>query len=456
MSNTIAAIATPLALGGVSMIRISGDEAIKIADRIFHPSRCDSLQELEGYSASYGVVFDEQGAIDDGMALIYRAPKSYTGEDVVEISCHGGIYITKRVLRLVIEKGARLAGPGEFSKRAFLNGKLSLTQAESIMDLINSKSEQAMRSSRAQMDGALYQKIETMKTTLLNTAGHLAAWVDYPEEEIEEIREETLLKTLQDCEKQMNHLLDTFDTGKMLREGIETAIVGKTNVGKSTLMNLLSGCEKSIVTDIAGTTRDVIEETVNLGNVILRLADTAGIRETDDFVEQKGVELSLKRIRNAGFVLAVFDYSEELNEDDRKIIQEVIACNTPTLAVVNKTDLTQKIDLSYINDIFKQIVYTDRKDPFSLQRLIDAIETVLEFHQIDLSDGMIANERQRSCALRTQQALKEAVQAMEFGMTLDAVTVSIDQAIEALLELTGERVTEKVVDQVFHNFCVGK
>ena len=456
MSNTIAAIATPLALGGVSMIRISGDEAIKIADRVFHPSRCDSLQELEGYSASYGVVFDEQGAIDDGMALIYRAPKSYTGEDVVEISCHGGIYITKKVLRLIVEQGARLAGPGEFSKRAFLNGKLSLTQAESIMDLINSKNEQAMRSSRAQMDGALYQKIEAMKTTLLNTAGHLAAWVDYPEEEIEEIREETLLKTLQDCEKQMDRLLNTFDTGKMVREGIETAIVGKTNVGKSTLMNLLSGCEKSIVTDIAGTTRDVIEETVNLGNVILRLADTAGIRETDDFVEQKGVELSLKRIRNAGFVLAVFDYSKELNEDDRKIIQEVITCNTPTLAVVNKTDLTQKIDLSYINENFKQIVYTDRKDPSSLQRLTDAIETVLEFHQIDLSSGMIANERQRSCALRAQQVLKEAVQAMEFGMTLDAVTVSIDQAIEALLELTGERVTEKVVDQVFHNFCVGK
>lgn len=456
MAETIAAIATPLALGGVAMIRISGDEAIAVADQVFHSYQCASLQDLDGYQAAYGTISDENGVIDDGVALVYRAPKSYTGEDVVELSCHGGVYVTKRVLRLILEKGASLAEPGEFSKRAFLNGKLSLTQAESIMDLIQSKNEHALRSARAQMDGALYQKIESLKESLLTIAGHLAAWTDYPEEEIEEIENSHLESSLRECKQQVDQLIHTFDTGKMVREGIETAIVGKTNVGKSTLMNLLSGCEKSIVTDIAGTTRDVVEETVNLGTVVLRLADTAGIRETEDFVEQKGVERSKKRIQSAGLVLAVFDYSEALNEDDRLIIEAVKASGVPALAIVNKTDLNQKIDEQYIRNIFKQIVYTNSEDVTSLERVTDAVESLLQLHQVDLSDGMIANERQRLCALEAQTALKEALDTMLSGMTLDAVNVMIDQAIDALLQLTGEKATEKIVDQVFHHFCVGK
>jgi tRNA modification GTPase len=456
MAETIAAIATPLALGGVAMIRISGDEAIAVADQVFHSYQCASLQDLDGYQAAYGTISDENGVIDDGVALVYRAPKSYTGEDVVELSCHGGVYVIKRVLRLILEKGASLAEPGEFSKRAFLNGKLSLTQAESIMDLIQSKNEHALRSARAQMDGALYQKIESLKESLLTIAGHLAAWTDYPEEEIEEIENSHLESSLRECKQQVDQLIHTFDTGKMVREGIETAIVGKTNVGKSTLMNLLSGCEKSIVTDIAGTTRDVVEETVNLGTVVLRLADTAGIRETEDFVEQKGVERSKKRIQSAGLVLAVFDYSEALNEDDRLIIEAVKASGVPALAIVNKTDLNQKIDEQYIKNNFKQIVYTNSEDVTSLERVTDAVESLLQLHQVDLSDGMIANERQRFCALEAQAALKEALDTMLSGMTLDAVNVMIDQAIDALLQLTGEKATEKIVDQVFHHFCVGK
>lgn len=457
MSHTIAAIATPLAMGGVSMIRISGDEAIAVAERVFRAANQKLLSSLAGYTAAYGGIYNEQNEqIDDGVALVFRAPKSYTGEDVVEISCHGGIYITREVLRLILQNGARLAEAGEFSKRAFLNGKMSLTQAEAVMDLINSHNSQALKSAKAQMDGALYQKIEGIKANLLNIAGHLAAWVDYPEEDIEEVEQEHLLASLKQAETVMDELLRTFDTGKILREGVETAIVGKPNVGKSTLMNLLAGCQKSIVTDIAGTTRDVVEECVHIGNAMLRLADTAGIRETDDVVEKFGVELALKRIQTAGLVLAVFDYSAELTDGDEKIIQSILEQQVPAIAIINKTDLKAKLNEQYIRNNFKHVVYTSVNEPNSLMLLANEIDAVLNLIHLDTSSGMIANERQRICALQARDCLKDAVDTLEAGYTLDAVTVSIDDALHALLELTGERVTESVVNQVFHRFCVGK
>lgn len=455
-SNTIAAIATPLAVGGVSMIRISGPDAILVAGKVFRQRKGKTLEQMKGYTAAYGGFYEGDEQIDDGIALIYRAPHSYTGEDVVELTCHGGILITRKILRLVLEQGARMAQAGEFSKRAFLNGKMNLTQAESIMDLISSQNEQALRSARAQMNGALFTKINQVKDSLLEVAGHLAAWVDFPEEDIEEVEQEHLTQSLTDALEATRKLLSTFDTGKILREGIETAIVGKPNVGKSTLMNLLAGCEKSIVTDIAGTTRDVIEESVNLGNIVLRLADTAGIRQTDDTVEKFGVELALKRIQSAGLVLAVFDYSTALSEEDEKILQAVKQENTPAIAVINKTDLQGQLDEERIKQYFQNIVFISANNTNSIKLLSDKIQEVLNFQNIDTSVAMLANERQRICAQQAEQYLKEGLDALIAGMTLDAVTVSVDAAIEALLELTGERVTDTVVDQVFHNFCVGK
>lgn len=324
------------------------------------------------------------------------------------------------------------------------------------MDLINSHNSQALKSAKAQMDGALYQKIEAIKANLLNIAGHLAAWVDYPEEDIEEVEQEHLLASLKQAEAVMNELLRTFDTGKILREGVETVIVGKPNVGKSTLMNLLAGCEKSIVTDIAGTTRDVVEECVHIGNAMLRLADTAGIRETDDVVEKFGVELALKRIQTAGLVLAVFDYSSELTDEDEKIIHSILEQQVPAIAIINKTDLNAKLNEQYIKNNFKHIVYTSVDEPNSLSLLANEIDAVLNLIHLDTSSGMIVNERQRICALQARDCIKDASDTLEAGYTLDAVTVSIDDALHALLELTGERVTESVVNQVFHRFCVGK
>lgn len=457
MSNTIAAIATPLAQGGVSMIRISGDDAIEVADKVFKSISGKKLSSLEGYRALYGGVYNSNNEqIDDGVALVYRAPKSYTGEDVVEISCHGGIYITREILRIIIENGARLAQAGEFSKRAFLNGKMSLTQAEAVMDLIQSHNSQALKSARAQMDGALFKKIESIKADLLNIAGHLAAWVDYPEEDIEVIEQENLKNSLQKAEDVVSELIKTFDKGKIFKEGVETAIVGKPNVGKSTLMNMLAGCEKSIVTDIAGTTRDVVEECVNIGNAILRLADTAGIRETEDVVEKYGVQLALKRIETAGLVLAVFDNSRELSNEDNTIIDSIVEKEIPSIAIINKVDLQKGIDEDYIKSKFDKVVYTSKDNENSLKELSDAIDEVLGVMSIDTSSGMIANERQRVCALDAHKYIVEAKETLDMGYTLDAVTVSIEYALEALLELTGERVTESIVNQVFHNFCVGK
>lgn len=455
--NTIAAIATPMAAGGVSMIRVSGPEAISVAEKVFLSIQKKPLSLMKGYTAAYGRFYNEaEEQIDDGIALVCRAPKSYTGEDVVELSCHGGILITREILRLLLQNGARLAEPGEFSKRAFLNGKLSLTQAESIMDLINSRNNQALKSAKAQMDGALFRRIQKIKENLLGIAGHLAAWVDYPEEDIDVLEEENLLQSLTEAEKVVDELLATYDTGKIIREGVETAIVGKPNVGKSTLMNLLSGCEKSIVTDIAGTTRDVVEESVNLGNVVLRLADTAGIRETDDVVEKYGVDLALKRIQTAGLVLAVFDYSLKLTEEDYRLIEAIDEHQVPAIAVINKTDLTKNLEEEYLKEHFEHMVYTSIDNTNSLKLLSEEIESLLRLIHIDTASGMIANERQRACAIQAGNALKEAVETLKLGFTLDAVTVSIDAAIEALLELTGERVTEEVVNQVFHRFCVGK
>lgn len=455
--STIAAIATPLALGGVSMIRISGSGAFSIAERVFSPISGEKLSDKAGYTACYGNFVGSTGeTVDDGIALVFHAPHSYTGEDVVELSCHGGVCITREILRLVLDAGASLAESGEFSKRAFLNGKMSLTQAEGVIDLIHSKSMQAARSAHSQMDGALYRRISGMKEALLAIAGHLSAWADYPEEDLEEVESSDLLGQLSALQRESKKLLATFDSGKLLREGVETVLVGKPNVGKSTLMNLLSGAEKSIVTSIAGTTRDVVEETVQLGDVLLRLADTAGIHETDDVVEQVGVKRAIDRIETAGLVLAVFDYSLPLSEEDKQLTEVLEKQEVPVLALLHKTDLAGQMDEEYLRAHYPNLVMTSKDDPESLTRIEEAVTRLLHLTGFDPSQGILANERQRGCAVLADRAIGEAVDALQAGMTLDAVDLSVEEALDALLTLTGERVTEAVVDQVFHNFCVGK
>ncbi len=454
MEHTIAAISTAHGVGGLGVIRISGENALTVAESVFRSAIGKRVTEMKGYTAAYGKIYDGEELIDEAVVLVFRAPHSYTGEDVVEISCHGGLYVTRQVLRVVLKNGAVSAEAGEFTKRAFLNGKMGLTEAESVMDIISARGAQSAKAALSCREGKLRQRIDAVRDTLINTAAHLAAWADYPEEDIPEVDAGHLSSTLQNCRDEMQKLLNSYDAGKIMREGVDTVIAGRPNVGKSTIMNLLSGCERSIVTNVPGTTRDVIEETVLLGEIPLRLSDTAGIRSTDDPVEKIGVERAKDRILKAGLVLAVFDSSRPLSDDDKELIG--LLSDAPALAIINKTDLPTELDSEYIKTHIRHVVFLSAKEGSGSEELERQVAEIIGTSSLDASQGILATERQRSAAENALHSIDEASSALRLGMTLDAVTVMIEEAIHYLLELTGERVTEAVVHQVFSHFCVGK
>lgn len=453
-NTTVAAISTAQGAGGIGVIRISGKEAIQIADKVFVSVSGKKLNTLKGYTASFGHIVENNEKVDEAVALVFKSPFSYTGEDVVEISCHGGIYITKKVLRTLLNAGAKPAPAGEFTKRAFLNGKMDLTEAEAVMDIIGAKSEMAAKAALHCKEGAVSKKINTIKDMLVHSAAHLSAWADYPEEDIPQVDEDTLKASIKDAISQMNLLIKNYDIGKIIKEGIDTIIVGKPNVGKSTLMNLLSGYEKSIVTDIPGTTRDIVEETVVLGDITLRLSDTAGLRDTENIVEKIGVDKARQRINDCSLVLAMFDASVSFDDEDIKLINQVKNINC--IAIVNKTDKDIKIDEELLKSKIKNVVYISAKEEKGVEELTSLVAKVTNTANFDPAADIIATERQRNCAINALEGIKEALDALEMGMTLDAVTVSLEHAIGEILELTGERASEVVVDNVFHNFCVGK
>ncbi len=450
--RTIAAIATPLGEGSIGVIRISGDRAIEIADKVFYAFSGKTLCELNGYSALYGEIKDNGAVLDDAVALVFRAPKSYTGEDVVEISIHGGRLMLKAVLRVILQNGAFLAEAGEFTKRAFLNGKLDLTKAESVMGLISARSESELRLSRAAHIGGVAEKIDKIESDLVSADASIAAFSDYPDEDIEGLDYDNFMRMLTSAKAEIENMLSTYDAGRILREGIETVIVGKPNVGKSTLMNMLSGAERSIVTDVAGTTRDVIEDTVTVGDITLRLADTAGIHTTDDTVESIGVERAKERINSAELVLAVFDGTKELDKDDFDLISSIK--NKNTIIIINKTDLENKIDTSAFGDF--AVVEISAKLKTGYQELAKEIAEISGTANLSPDSAVLIGERQRACAERALDGVNEAIAALECGQTMDAVGVCVDDALAALFELTGKRATNEVTDEIFRKFCVGK
>lgn len=454
INNTIVAIATPLAVGGISVIRISGNHAIDIADKIFKALNNKKLKDIDGYTALYGNIYSKNEIIDDAIALVFRSPKSYTGEDVVEISCHGGIYITKKVLRNIVDNGATIAKPGEFTKRAFLNGKLSITQAESVIDIINSNNDISLKSAISIMNGDLFKKISSINQELLNIIGHLEAWVDFPEEDIEVVKYDNIVDNIVNINLELENIMKSYDLVKLSKDGIDTCIVGKPNVGKSTLMNILAGYQKSIVTDIAGTTRDIVEEQINIGDVILNISDTAGIRETDDTVEKIGVDIAKNKIKVSNLILFIVDSSRELSDEDHYLID--LLKNEKCILIINKTDMPCKIDLKYLKSIFSNVVEISAINSTGIDNLRNIIIDLFNMNKFDSYSTLIANERQRECLNIAISNLKSSIDNLKFGYTLDAITITLESAVESLLELTGEKITDAVVDKIFSNFCVGK
>ncbi|MBO4692786.1 MAG: tRNA uridine-5-carboxymethylaminomethyl(34) synthesis GTPase MnmE [Clostridia bacterium] len=451
--STIAAISTPKGEGSISVIRISGGGAIAVAEKCFVAASGKRLSDMSGYSAAFGeVVRRDKTHIDEAVALVFRAPKSYTGEDVVELSVHGGIVPARECLKCVFAAGARSAAPGEFTKRAFLNGKIDLTEAESIMEIIGAKGEAALSIAKSAKEGKISRDIEKITDKLLFAAASLAAYSDFPEEDIEGLDGESFIKMLNECEESLIKLISGFEAGQAVLAGVRTAIVGKPNVGKSTLMNMLSRQELSIVTPLAGTTRDIIEKQVNIGDIILLLSDTAGIRDSGDVIEHIGVERAIKKIQNSQLVLAVFDISQPFDDEDKKIMN--LLKSKKCIAVLNKSDLPQKADLSGLAGFDTVLISAKNKTGYS--ELSKEISKVCGTTGLSPDDAILLNERQYSCATRAKTALSEAKEALTSGITLDAVTVLIDDAVNALLELSGKRASESIVNEIFKNFCIGK
>lgn len=454
MAQTIAAVATARGSAGLSVIRISGDTAIETAARIFRPADGSLLTDTEGYRAKFGHIYLDGEKTDDAVALVFRAPKSYTGEDVCELSIHGGLYLTDRVLHAVFEAGAMPAGPGEFTKRAFLNGKMDLAQAESVAGVISAASEEQARLSYGVLEGRLSKKIKDVCDALTGCSALMGAWVDYPDEDIPELERGNLTETLRCAKETLEELLKHYDGAKVIAEGADTVICGRPNAGKSTLMNLLAGEEKSIVTDIRGTTRDIVEVSVRFAGTVLRLYDTAGIRESDDTVEAIGIARAMQKIKQARLVLAVFDSSDALDDDDLTLIETLKGRDA--IAIINKTDLPEKTDEALLQNSFSKVVRLSAKNGSGLQDLEDAVRQTLHTDRFDATGENLINERQRIDCAAAAESVAQALEDAENGVTYDAVGVMIDDAIDALLRLTGQKATEEVVNNIFSQFCVGK
>lgn len=452
--SVIAGISTPNAPGGIAVIRISGDSALEIADRVFKAPNGKKAVDMKGYTCAYGHVYDDGQLIDECILTVFKAPHSYTGEDVAEISCHGGLFVTKKILRTILKNGAEPSGAGEFTKRAFINGKLDLTQADAVMDIISAKGDTELKMAENLRKGAVFNKITSVREKLVKILGDLSAWADYPEDDIPEVEPAVLESELNDVKAELESLIKGYDYGRILKNGINTVIVGRPNVGKSTLFNCLSGFERSIVTDIAGTTRDVIEESVRLGELVLRLSDTAGIRETSDVIEGIGVDIAFRKLDEADLIIAVFDGSCPLCEDDFRILDKLK--NKPCIAVINKSDKQIVSDEQIINKYIQNTVMISAKNNDGIEKLQSAVENIFEASEINFDNGTVSNERQKKCVDMSLSQINEAISALESGVMLDAVTVLIDEALQSLLELTGEKASEAVVNEVFSRFCVGK
>ncbi|MFD1362644.1 tRNA uridine-5-carboxymethylaminomethyl(34) synthesis GTPase MnmE [Lentibacillus salinarum] len=456
-TETITAISTPVGEGAISIVRLSGEEAIPVTARLFQG---ESLLDAASHTIHYGKIIDPHTheVAEEVMVTIMRAPKTFTREDIVEINCHGGMVAVNRVLEIVLEQGIRIAEPGEFTKRAFLHGRIDLSQAEAVMDLIRSKTDKAMSVALKQMDGRLSELIGRLRQELLETVAHVEVNIDYPEyDDVEEMSHDMMRVKTKDVHGEIEHLLEVAKQGKILREGLSTAIIGRPNVGKSSLMNTLVQENKAIVTEVPGTTRDIIEEYVNVRGVPLRLVDTAGIRETEDIVEKIGVDRSRQVLGESDLILFVLSYNEELTDEDRKLFEAVQGMDY--IVIINKTDLEQKLDLEEVNQLAegKPVITASLIKEEGVDELESAIAETFFAGDIDTGDmTYVSNIRHIQLLKQAKQALEDAMGSLEMEMPLDIVQIDVTRTWEFLGEIIGDTASDSLIDQLFSQFCLGK
>lgn len=451
MNDTIAAISTTLGVGAISIIRVSGNNAIKIVNKIF---KGKNLEKVETHTINYGHIVDKDEIIDEVLVSVMKSPKTFTTEDVVEINCHGGISTTNKVLELVLNNGARLAEPGEFTKRAFLNGRIDLTQAESVMDLINSKNESKRKVAIKGLNGYVSNIIRNLRQEILELLASIEVNIDYPEYEDAIVMTNDIVKPkITEIKEKLTKIINESENGKILTSGIKTIIIGKPNVGKSSILNRLLDEEKAIVTDIEGTTRDTVEGSITINGVSLNIIDTAGIRETEDIVEKIGVEKSLSLINEADLIVIVLNNNEELSEEDKKILT---ACkDKKVIVVINKSDLERKINLDDIK--YQNIVYTNTIDLNGINSLKEKIVELFNLNELEQQDyTYLSNVRQISLAKEAYQILEEVDNGIKNEVPVDMIEIDIKRAWEKLGEIIGETYTEELIDQLFSQFCLGK
>lgn len=457
IDDTIAAIATASGEGGIGIIRISGDKSLQVAQSIFKSKSGKMIKDYNTRTLIYGKIVDGEKVIDEALVAYMKGPNSYTAEDVIEINCHGGFISVKKILELILSKGVRLADAGEFTKRAFLNGRIDLSQAEAIIDVIKSKTDMAHEVAQNQLEGSLAKKIKDLRMNVTEVLAHLEVSIDFAEEDVEEITYQTLEEKAIELRNEIKKLYDTAESGKILRDGLKTVIVGKPNVGKSSLLNSILGENRAIVTDIAGTTRDVIEEFVNIKGIPLKIVDTAGIRETEDIVEKIGVEKSRESFSTADLVIMVLDASRKLSEEDMEILENLK--NKKTIVLLNKMDLEPKIELEKVKEFVnsEDIIEISALKHQGIEQLQDKIESMVYHGSVKNSSNlMITNSRHKDALFKAYESINDAINAIDQRMPYDFIEVDFKNIWDYLGYINGDTVREDLLDTIFANFCIGK
>ena len=453
--STIAAISTAPGIGGIGIIRMSGENCFEVLEKIFKQKNPQNIEDIKGYTIKYGNIVDKDEIVDEVLVSFFKAPKSYTAENMCEINSHGGIVIVNKILDLCIKNGAEVAEPGEFTKRAFLNGRIDLSQAEAVIDVINAKTDKEAKISMEQLEGSLSSKIEEIRKIIISVMADIEATIDYPEYDLEEVTNTKILNVLNEVDKLLESLEKSFYNGKILREGISTAIIGRPNAGKSSLLNVILNEERAIVTDIEGTTRDTIEEYISIDGVPLKIIDTAGIRTASDEVEKIGVSKAIEIAKKSDIIVAIFDSNRELNEEDDKILELLKDKNA--IIILNKSDLEKKINTSKIDKLNKPIVEISTKTRAGIEEFYEEISKMFKLKEI-ANDGetIVTNVRHKNIIISSRKNLQKARETILSNMPIDIISTYLKEIIEELGKITGETVTEDVINEIFSKFCLGK